>query len=172
MADSGLILAWFFNNGSGDTRMVADDRGSLTKEVPLSTIDQTLIAITPGMPFDDLRAYARKNTHADAPGLVRKRFILVDETERITHDEFLSLIQRVGIISPIIRKTMLFVWAYRDERIRRFIIERIASTAGKWSTANLRKKANAVFFESWFKPGPSTKARSNFDPSSTVPILK
>jgi hypothetical protein len=136
------------------------DYSSLTKEFPLATIDITIAAITPGMRFDALRSFARTHAHPDAPGLIRKRFLLMDG-ERIVHDAFLSLVKREGIDSPIVRKTMLFVWAYRDDRIRRFILERVANQNGKWSVAKLINKANADFFEQWYTG--STKARSNFE---------
>ena len=131
------------------------DYGSLTKEFPLATIEATLAAITPGMRFDELRKFAAQHTHQDAPGLIRKPFLLMDG-ERIVYDAFLSLVKREGFGSPIVRKTMLFVWAYRDDRIRHFITERIAGQNGKWNLESLTDKANSDFLE-------STKARSNFE---------
>ncbi len=136
------------------------DHSSLTKEFPLAKIDATIEAITPGMRFDTLRTFARTHTHPDAPGLIRKRFLLMDG-ERIAYDAFLSLTKREGVGSPVVRKTMLFVWAYRDDRIRRFICERVANHSGKWSVAKLMNKANADFFEEWY--AGATKARSNFE---------
>jgi hypothetical protein len=56
---------------------------------------------------------------------------------------------------------MLFVWAHRDDRIRRFISERVANENGKWSAETLTNKANSDFFDRWY--AGSTKARSNFE---------
>lgn len=136
------------------------DYSSLTKEFPLAKIEATIAVIAPGMRFAELRAYAEQNTHPDAPGLIRKRFLLL-RGERIVYDAFLSLIEREGIGSPIVRKTMLFVWAYRDDRIRRFIVERVANQDGKWSIESLTDKSNSNFFDEWY--AGSAKARSNFE---------
>lgn len=60
---------------------------------------------------------------------------------------------------------MYFVWAIRDERLRRFICEVVANEQGKWRIRELVKKTNAEFFRHWF-PKPSTtpqKARSNIE---------
>ncbi len=142
--------------------MAIEELGSLTKEMPLSRVEKTIKAIVPGMLYAELKTYARENTHPDIPGLIRKRFLLVGSDERIIYDEFLSLVQGEGINSPITRKSMLFVWAYRDERIRRFITERIGGKTGVWSVSNLIDKANADFFSEWHQSG-SAKARSNFE---------
>lgn len=96
--------------------------GSLTKEPPLSTLDATLQAAKPGMNYADLLAFARADgsTHKDAPGLISKRFLLVDSTGKIAYDYFLSLLNTHDIRSPFIRKVMYFVWAYRDETYKAF----------------------------------------------------
>lgn len=145
--------------------MASDDFGSLTKEPPLGKLDQTLAAIAPGMPYAKLLSFARRHTHRDAPGLLRKRFLLVDASDVIVYDRFLSLAHSEGLDSPRVRKVMYFVWAFRDERIRRFICEVVADQTGRWRVRELTKKSNAVFFEKWFPPPSTTpsKARSNVE---------
>jgi hypothetical protein len=64
------------------------DHGSLTKEFPLASVEQTIDAITPGMRYHDLLQYARANTQSDIPGLISKRFLLIDGSKRIVYDEF------------------------------------------------------------------------------------
>ena len=93
--------------------MATKDYGSLTKEFPLSSVDKTIEAITPGMRYSDLLRYAKKETESSVPGLIRKRFLSVDDPDRIIYDEFLALIKREGISSQVARKVMLFTWAYR-----------------------------------------------------------
>jgi hypothetical protein len=145
--------------------MAGKEFGSLTKEPPLATLDAVIEAATPGMAYKRLLSFAKKNrrAHSAAPGLVSKRFLLIDEDQRIAYDHFLSLTKIHRLDSPFIRKIMYFVWAYRDERIRRFICERIADRSGKWMGSRLRKKTNAKFFEKWLSPGAAKKARSNFE---------
>lgn len=139
------------------------DWGSLTKEPPLATLDDTISAVWPGMSYEQLLSYARTNTLAAAPGLIRKRFLLVDSDETIIYDRLLQVINERGINSPFIRKIMYFVWAYRDDRIRRFICERVADRKGIWRVTQLRNKANADFFEEFLTEGSARKARSNFE---------
>ena len=137
--------------------------GSLTKEPPLSKLDATLLAITPDMPYGDLLQIGRQRTHKDAPGLLRQRFLLIDDSEKVVYDHFLSLVSSEGITSPRVRKIMYFVWAFRDERFRRFILERIADPTGKWRVGELTNKANIDFFTTWFKQSTATKIRSNIE---------
>jgi hypothetical protein len=136
-----------------------NEYGSLTKEMPLSKVDGTIQAITRGMEYVELLRFARGSTQKDIPGLIRKRFLLVDDTGHVVYDEFLSLIERRGIGSPSVRKAMLFVWAYRDDRVRNFIIERVANANGRWNSNNLKNKRNADFFRRW----GGAKARSNIE---------
>jgi hypothetical protein len=143
--------------------MVGTEFGSLTKEPPLATLDATIRAVTPGMSYDALLAYARSATHRDAPGLITKRFLRVGRDGSIAYDYFLSLASTNSLESPLIRKVMYFLWAYRDERIRRFVCERIASQNGLWRASQLVNKANSDFFERWFEPSTARKARSNFE---------
>lgn len=143
--------------------MAGKDQGSLTKEPPLATHDATIRAIKPGMRYGDLLSYARANTHRDAPGLISKRYLLVSQDGTITYDHFLSLTKIYPLESPFIRKIMYFLWAYRDERIRRFICERIADKSGEWRVSQLVSKATSQFFEQWMEPTTSRKARSNFE---------
>lgn len=143
--------------------MARRDWGSLTKEPPISTLDGTLSAIRPGMSYDQLLEYARKFTHRDAPGLIRKRFILVDDDNTIVYDRLLQLVTEHEIVSPFIRKIMYFVWAYRDERLRRFICEKIANRDGKWRSNRVLNKGNASFFTEWVGADSAKKARSNIE---------
>ena len=132
--------------------MPTRDLGSLTKEPPLATLDATIRGIRPGMPYDQLLEYGRRHTHKDAPGLVRKRFLLLDDQHQIVYDRFLSLVAAEGLETPRARKVMYFLWAFRDERLRRFVCERIANRQGKWRVSELTKKTNADFFKHWFQP--------------------
>jgi hypothetical protein len=143
--------------------MAGKDYGSLTKEPPLATLDATIRAITPSMPYNSLLAYARANTHRDAPGLISKRFLLVSSNDIISYDHFLSLVATHQLASPFIRKIMYFLWAYRDDRIRRFVCERIADKSGRWRIPQLLNKGNSSFFERWLQPSTARKARSNFE---------
>lgn len=143
--------------------MALSERGSLTKEPPLARLDETIQAIQPGMSYNQLLEYAREHTHRDAPGLVRKRFLLLDRDGTLVFDKFLSLISTEPIDTLYVRKIMFFTWAFRDDRVRRFICERIAGANGKWRVNQLLNKNNAEFFEEWLKPATSRKARSNIE---------
>lgn len=142
--------------------MVGGDHSSLTKEPPQSKLDATIAAITPGMKYGSLLKFAKANTHHAAPGLISKRFLLLNKDRTIAYDYFLSLVSAHGIDAPITRKVMYFLWAYRDERIRRFICERIADKNGIWRTPQLVKLSNLSFFRKWLGPDAAKKARSNF----------
>jgi hypothetical protein len=137
------------------------DYGSLTKEFPLASVEQTISAIDPGMHYRDLLQYARANGVKDIPGLARKRFISVDHSGRVVYDEFLALVQREGLGTAITRKVMLFTWLYRDDRVQRFVIERVADASGHWNPMKLLNKNNGDFFEQWYRTG--AKPRSNFE---------
>ena len=143
--------------------MAGRDFGSLTKELTLGDLDKTITAITPGQSYSSLLEFAREHTQSAAPGLISKRFILVRRDKTVAYDHFLSLIASYGIEAALVRKVMFFTWAYRDERLRRFICERVADKRGKWRVAQLTNKANADFFEEWLQEGPSRKARSNIE---------
>ena len=143
--------------------MAGKEYGSLTKEPPLTTLDATIRAVTPGMSYASLLAHARAHTHRDAPGLVSKRFLLLSGGGTIIYDYFLSLATTHPLEGAFIRKIMYFLWAYRDERIRRFVCERIANDSGRWRVTQLLNKDNSDFFEQWFQPSTATKARSNFE---------
>jgi hypothetical protein len=58
---------------------------------------------------------------------------------------------------------MYFEFAMRDQRIGRFICERIAAPSGRWRHTQLVNKANANFFAEFLEPAPAAKARSNFE---------
>lgn len=147
--------------------MARSDRGSLTKEPPLAKVDATIRAITPGMSYERLLQLARTDAsmHRDAPGLLRQRFLLLDENDNIVYDRFLSLVAAEGVAAPRARKVMYFVWAFRDERIRRFVTECIADETGRWRAAEVTNKANASFFKEQFGFAESSgkKMRSNFE---------
>ena len=93
------------------------------------------------MPYAELRNYAQRETNVDIAGILRQRFLLV-ENNIITYDLFLSLASSEGIDTPRIRKIIYFLWCFRDPRVRGFICERIASHDGHW----LVNKANYDFF--------------------------
>lgn len=92
--------------------MRTGDLGSLTKEPPLEKLDETIKAISPGMPYAALLDFARRNTHKDAPGLLKKRFLLVDSQDNIRYDRFLSLVDSEGLDSRRVRKGYVFRVGY------------------------------------------------------------
>jgi hypothetical protein len=143
--------------------MVGGDFSSLTKEPPLARLDETIRAIRPGMSYSALLTYARSNTHKDAPGLISKRFLLMNYDGTIAYDHFLSQAAAYGLESPFIRKIMYFLWAYRDDRIRRYICEVVANRSGQWRVRELLNKGNSTFFEEWLQENTARKARSNFE---------
>jgi len=149
--------------------MARSDLGSLTKEPPLSKLDATLMAISPDMPYEDLRRLARTDPdmHGDAPGLLRKRFLVLGPDKRIIYDRFLSLVRSLGPDALMVRKVMYFLWAYRDPRIRDFVLSRIARPDGKWRVSQVANKANASFFEKYAAAtaaaSSAAKIRSNFE---------
>jgi hypothetical protein len=147
------------------------ERGSLTKEPPLSRIDATISLIQPNMTFAQLRAAVARNRgnqprstapHSDAPGLLRNRYLLLDD-ERIVYDRFLSLVEARGIDSPVARKVMYFVWAWRDDRIRDFITTVIADTTGRWDARRIVDKSRFRFFNRFGQSSSATKIRSNYE---------
>ena len=115
------------------------------------------------MTYAELLELARAKDHGTAPGLIRQRFIQVGRDKTVAYDRFLSLASTHGITSPLVRKVMFFVWAYRDLRVRRFICERVADRNGKWRVNELVKIANLQFFvrEKWLTLPAAQKARSN-----------
>jgi hypothetical protein len=136
--------------------------GSLTKEFPITSLDQTIQAITPGMAYDDLRQYAREHTNASIPSVLKNRFLLVLDGQ-VVYDEFLSLAAAEGLTAARTRKVMYFVWAYRDDRIRRFVCERIANRRGVWRPAEVVRRSNADFFEQFVRADTAPKVRSNYE---------
>ena len=148
--------------------MPISEEGSLTKEPPLAKLDATIRLVTSEMPYEDLKALATENTHAidpthaDAPGLVCKRFLLI-KNKRIVYDRLLSLVEVYGLEAPLIRKVMYFTWAWRDERLRSFICNIIAGSDGRWNIANLTDITKSKFFLKWFSDSSAKKARSNIE---------
>lgn len=143
--------------------MPARERGSLTKEPPLSTLDATIALIRPGMRYDELLSLARQHTHSAAPGLLKSRFLVVDRGGQVVYDRFLSLVRANGIGAPLVRKVMYFTWAWRDERLRRFVCEQVAGSDGIWNVHRLIDKSRSAFFEEWLQPSSAIKARSNIE---------
>lgn len=152
--------------------MPTSQRGSLTKEPPLSRIDATTRLITPGMSYDALLKEARQRAsslpedqapHPDAPGLLRNRFLLVNQEDVIEYDHLLSLVAAHGVNSPIVRKAMYFVWAWRDDRIRDFIVQQIADASGRWSVSRARDKKRQAFFTKFGGAEGAKKSRSNVE---------
>ncbi len=135
--------------------------GSLTKEPPLAKLDATIKAIRPGMAYAELLDYAAEHTHPTAPGLLSKRFLLLGTNDAIIYDRFLSLAASEGLESRRVRKVMYLVWALRDERVRRFICERVAGRDGKWKISALKSLTNSKFLEEWLNEASARKARSN-----------
>src|SRR5690606_28459173 len=58
---------------------------------------------------------------------------------------------------------MYLAWVLRDQRLRGFVLDRIASKAGDWRVDELMKVGNADYFERWLQPDSSRKARSNYE---------
>jgi hypothetical protein len=110
--------------------MSGKDFGSLTIEPPLKNLDDTIAAIKPGMTYAALRDFAKQNTHGDAPGLIRRRFVQVGEDKTVAYDRFLSLVATHGISSPVVRKTMLFVWAFGTTSDWRACVPRRGPSSG------------------------------------------
>lgn len=142
--------------------MAKHPAGSLTKEFPIASIDQTIRAITPGMAFDDLRVWADTHTNSAIPAILRNRYLLV-RNDRIVYDEFLSLAAAEGLATARVRKVMYFVWAYRDNRIRSFICDRLANPQGRWRAAEVVRKSNADFFATFVSEDAAPKVRSNYE---------
>jgi len=87
--------------------MLPADRGSLTKEFPLSQIDETILAIRPGMTYDQVRELAHVQGRSSIPALLDNRFLLFGD-DRVIYDRFLSLVNSETISSPRVRKIMYF----------------------------------------------------------------
>lgn len=138
--------------------------GSLTKEPPLATLERVLELAEPGMEYAQLRELAANDpgSHIDAPGLVIKRFLALD-SRRIANDGTLDLVKKYGSSHPRVRRSLYLVWALRDERVRRFVLEVAADETGLWQPEAIRDKENARFFERFLGPDSAKKARSNFE---------
>jgi hypothetical protein len=114
------------------------------------------------MPYTQFRELAGHRTHIDIPAIVANRFLLI-ENDIIIRDRFLSFVQNEGITQPRIRKIMYFTWAFRDQRIRRYILERVCDTNGLWRPRQLRLKSNSSFFEEFLSVKTTPKVRSNIE---------
>jgi hypothetical protein len=143
-----------------------DEFASLTKEPPVEKLDATLDLLKPGITYKEwLRLAETEPAHPAAPGLLRKRFLSVGPDDRIEYDGLFALLMSYGPRDARVRKIMYLIWAMRDERIRRFILERIVNPdTGRWDPERLKDKENWKFF---YKPGGSQlsakKARSNYE---------
>ena len=60
--------------------MLTHEEGSLTREPPLATLDATIGLVGPGMSYDSLLSEARRSNFANVPGLLRRRFLMVDSS--------------------------------------------------------------------------------------------
>ena len=129
--------------------------GSLSKEFPHDDIEQTILAARGGMTMAELKA--RSTNEAIAP-VVCARWLLFQDGH-VVRDRFLSLAEAEGLQSARMRKIMYGVFALRDERIRNFVTQRIATPAGIWRPAEVVRKANADHFDG----SSSMKVRSNFE---------
>lgn len=136
--------------------------GSLTKEFPLHDVDRTISLIRVDMAYDQFRELAGRTTHIDISAIVANRFLLVNNGI-IIRDRFLWFVQNEGITQPRIRKMMYFTWAFRDQRVRRFILERVCDSSGLWRPRQLRLKSNSDFFEEFFSVNTTPKVRSNIE---------
>jgi hypothetical protein len=136
--------------------------GSITKEFPLDQVDRTIRLVGGGIRYAELRRRARLETHGDIPALVANRFLL-ERDGVIVRDRFLSLAENEQIQAPRLRKIMYLTWAFRDYRIRRFVLERICDANGRWQASEVTRKSNAQFFTEFFATRTTTKVRSNFE---------
>lgn len=114
------------------------------------------------MAYSKLLSLAETHTNAVVPGLLRARFLLLDD-EHIVYDRFLSLAHNEGPSSPRVRKVMFLLWALRDHRLRGFILDRVVDARGKWKVSELTRKTNADYFAQWLQPGSAAKVRSNIE---------
>lgn len=150
--------------------------GSLTKEPPHSRFEATIRLITPGMTMqqlreavaaEDKRATAagvpkEQRPHSDIPALLENRFLRV-QNGAIVYDRLLALVAEHGVESEVVRRAMYLVWAWRDERVRRFIVEQIADKSGRWSATRAKDKKRLAFFEEFFGAEAAQKSRSNIE---------
>jgi len=136
--------------------------GSLTKELPLASVDQAISLIADGMRYESFRSLAARRVHKDLPALLAHRFLRVDNGV-IIRDRLLSIAESEGIGTPRVRKIMYFAWAFRDHRLRRFITEVVADKRGIWQPQELTRKSNADFFKQFFKRTTAPKVRSNIE---------
>jgi len=143
--------------------MPLKEHGSLTKELPLARFDEVLLRIEPGMTLEDLRPFAAANRADAVPGLLAKRYLLMAPGNRIVFDRLLQELRDAGGFTPRLRKAMFFLWCWRDDRLRTFIIDHVADKHGHWRAAVLMDKARSKFFEQFHESGPAIKARSNLE---------
>jgi len=114
------------------------------------------------MSYDSLRSLAKQKTHVDIPALLSNRFLLVREGV-IVRDRFLSFVESEGVEQPRIRKVMYMAWALREPRLRRFVLEKICDSDGRWRPREVTRKSNANFFEEYFQDKTTPKVRSNIE---------
>src|SRR4051794_34850495 len=97
--------------------------GSLSKEFPHQAVEQTILAARGGMNMAQLKAVA---PNPDIGPVVCARWLYL-QNGRVVRDRFLSLSEAEGLESVRMRKIMYGVFALRDERIRNFVTQRIAT---------------------------------------------
>jgi hypothetical protein len=129
--------------------------GSLSKEFPHRAVEQTILAARGGMTMDELKAVA---PNPDIGPVICARWMQL-QNDRVVRDRFLSLAEAEGLESARMRKIMYGVFALRDERIRNFVTQRIATADGLWRPAEVIRKSNADHFDG----ASRTKVRSNFE---------
>lgn len=143
--------------------MPMNEHGSLTKEFPLGRFDDLLLRIRPGMSIDDLRPFAQEADAVAVPGLLAKRYLLTGSNGQIVFDRILQEIQTSRTITPRLRKALFFLWCWRDDRLRGFIIDEVADKNGHWRGSVLMDKGRSAYFQKSHEPGPAVKARSNLE---------
>lgn len=136
---------------------------SPTKFFAVAKVDAVLRLIRQAdMNMADLREAATRKDLGFVPALVEKRLLLVRDSGAIVNDEFLSLFRSQGGTSPLVRKVMFFVWAYRTPILRRFICEQVAGSDGRWRAKSLdSKRSRKVFEKAGYSPGSAEKFGSN-----------
>lgn len=78
---------------------------------------------------------------------------------QIVRDRFLSLAEAEGCDTARMRKIMYGVFALRDDRIRNFVTQKIATRSGMWQQAEVIRKSNADYFDG----ASRSKVRSNYE---------
>ena len=134
---------------------IISPQGSLSKEFPHRAVEQTILAARGGMTMAELKEAA---PNPEIGPVICARWLQLQDN-LVVRDRFLSLAEAEGLESPRMRKIMYGVFALRDERIRGFVTQRIATRAGLWQPAEVVRKSNANHFQG----ASHAKVRSNFE---------